>query len=352
MSGGKKAVLAVLGIFAAVAFWAVGRSRMELRPLQAWDAPAEPAYMGSVKNVGFSEDGAKALTTRATMVALRDAADGRVLTAYGVRTIATMVSWHEKVNAAVLSRDGKRLAAADSFNGTMSVWDLESGRELYDFYGQEGSGTALAFSPDGRFLLFGRGNGTVMVRDAVSGRDVRVLGEALHDDFNNTAILALNVSLDGKTVAALGGHGIKVWELASGGEVLSPTDMTRTCHPGGLCEFVPGTCAAFSPDGRRVLVGGGDGLLRLYDLPSRKQVRAFKAHAAPVRAVSVAWDRRLAASSGADGTLRVWGLEGFERAAAQLPAKEGMATALAVSPHGDMLLVGTYGGAVLPFSLR
>jgi WD40 repeat protein len=66
----------------------------------------------------------------------------------------------------VYSPDGRRLATGN-FDGTVTVWDLGSGRELLTFtLGSSPSIPRVAFNPDGsRLLAFGVGSGTVTVWD-------------------------------------------------------------------------------------------------------------------------------------------------------------------------------------------
>src|SRR5262249_19089529 len=63
---------------------------------------------------------------------------------------------------------------------------------------------------------------------------------------------------------------------------------------------------AFSPDGRLALSGCGDNFVRLWEVPSGKELRRFEAHTAPVYALAFSADGRQAISSGQDRTIRHW----------------------------------------------
>jgi len=68
---------------------------------------------------------------------------------------------------------------------------------------------------------------------------------------------------------------------------------------------------AVSRDGRRILSGGDDKAVRLWDVASGKQLYCFEGHAGPIRAVALSPDGRQGVWGGADGaygTLQVWDL--------------------------------------------
>jgi WD40 repeat protein len=63
---------------------------------------------------------------------------------------------------------------------------------------------------------------------------------------------------------------------------------------------------AFSPDDRFALSGGEDGLIKLWDLASRREMRVFRGHTDQVASVAFSPDGRLALSGGEDGNLKLW----------------------------------------------
>jgi WD40 repeat protein len=68
---------------------------------------------------------------------------------------------------------------------------------------------------------------------------------------------------------------------------------------------------AFTPDGRSILTGGDDVLVRMWDFPSGKKIREFQGHASPINSIAVSPDgRRLVTASGRyagpDWSVRLW----------------------------------------------
>ena len=68
---------------------------------------------------------------------------------------------------------------------------------------------------------------------------------------------------------------------------------------GGAC------CAAFSPDGKRIVSGGGRGV-RVWDAESGKELRRYEGHTKLVVSVAYSPDGKRIASASEDGTVRIW----------------------------------------------
>jgi WD40 repeat protein/tRNA A-37 threonylcarbamoyl transferase component Bud32 len=64
--------------------------------------------------------------------------------------------------------------------------------------------------------------------------------------------------------------------------------------------------AAFSPDGRRIVVGGVDRRVRVWDAITGKQLFLLKGHSGPVSSVAFSPDGTQIATAGLEGTARMW----------------------------------------------
>ncbi len=100
------------------------------------------------------------------------------------------------------------------------------------------------------------------------------------------------------------------------------------------------TCAAFSPDGRRVLIGDDAGGLHLFDTATAAPIASLEGHTRQVRTVAFSPDGRRFASGSGDETLRVWDAESLHTIYTARPHTNKV-TALDWSPDGRLLATGS-----------
>ncbi|HEX8322555.1 MAG TPA: WD40 repeat domain-containing protein [Tepidisphaeraceae bacterium] len=103
-------------------------------------------------------------------------------------------------------------------------------------------------------------------------------------------------SADGSRLAGIGPRGVTVWETKSG---------TRLQH---WTMQTPLTAVALSPDGRRVVTGGADTNVRVYDVATGRSVVRFDHPMYPVKSVAVSPDGRRVLCGAGDKALRVFEL--------------------------------------------
>ena len=101
-------------------------------------------------------------------------------------------------------------------------------------------------------------------------------------------------------------------------------------------EPAPITAIALSPDRRRLLSGGRDGRLKLWDLATRQLLHSFSGQAA---IESIAWADTSIASGGADGSIAVWHSETRELLRTWMPHK---AAVQAVAIASDQLVSSSW----------
>jgi WD40 repeat protein len=152
----------------------------------------------------------------------------------------------------------------------------------------------LGYSPDGKHLASASWDGTVRIWDTKTAQTVRTLGEHEgHVEF-------VSYSPDGATIYTLAADGIRAWDVATG-------TVRQTFKP----EWRPWSLTV-RPDGRMLAVGGADGLIRLLDPVTLREVRVLDGHRYPVRAIAFSPSCDLLASGDGDmgrddvGEVKVW----------------------------------------------
>jgi WD40 repeat protein len=122
-------------------------------------------------------------------------------------------------------------------------------------------------------------------------------------------------------------------------------DYLKRLRFGGAPPVPLGThlnCIALSNDGRWLAVGGRDGILRLWDVKSWREVRQV-IHASSITGVAFSPNSRRVASAGEEGEVRVWEPETGRQVASR--SYEGSVECVAFSPDGSRLLIGGTDGA-------
>ncbi|HLL76809.1 MAG TPA: caspase family protein [Pyrinomonadaceae bacterium] len=228
------------------------------------------------------------------------------------------------VTAVAFSPDGRFLAGANA-NGTVKLWNLVTGRRNRTLRGHAGSVNAVAFGPDGNAVAGAGDDKTVRVWDAATGREARKL---THDS------RVLSVAFGGNNLLAAGcadGH-VKVWDVATGQEL-----RALAGHTGGVFGL------AFARDGRTLASGSADSL-RLWDVTTGGNPRTLRSSTAPFTAAALSPDGKLLAAGLRGAVVRVWDVA-TSRPLHALTGHAAEITSLAFGADGT-LASGDAGGAV------
>ena len=147
-----------------------------------------------------------------------------------------------------LSGDGSLLSAAWPDEGVVRVVDVSSGRLVHEIRPDDGA-WSTALSPDGTSLAIGGlERPSVVVVDLASGRELRLGG------FDWPRVFQVSWSPDGRWIAATGDDYARVWDAATG--TLSAVLRGHTAFTYGL---------DWSADSTRIATGSWDGTARVWD---------------------------------------------------------------------------------------
>lgn len=173
----------------------------------------------------------------------------------------------------------------------VDVWNSETGG-LHHTIRHEAEVFCTAFSPDGQRLATGSLDGTACIWDLETG-------EPLTEIFRHGAyVTSVQFSPDGRKLAtASPDTTARLWH-ANPGHVLC-TALWNQCKWGNL--FI-----SFSPDGQRVVSGGGPEALHLDAITGRSLPIPPISHDAMVDSAEFSRDGRRIVTASSDYTARVW----------------------------------------------
>lgn len=243
------------------------------------------------------------------------------------------------VSTLALSPNGRKVVLANRSSKALVV-DLADGTVVHSLGDHEKAVEGVAWSPTGQMLATGDGAGQVWLWDT------RVWLGGPHE-FHKGRVWALAFSPDGS-------------HLASGAEDGAVFLMDTLLRQGWRRDKLEGgiRALAFSPDGRWLAAGCADGRARVYPLPDGEpRVVGLPAE----RVIALAWspDSRRLVVGGISPALQVLEVEAWEKASAEgagvRVAPEGAVDVVNVAafhPGGRLLVTGSEDNAIRTWDME
>jgi WD40 repeat protein len=239
------------------------------------------------------------------------------------------------------SPDGKRLVSlyrrgepgTRVGSGRMEVWDLASRKPVMTVDRLDRTVHGASFSPDGKQLVvFVPLPQAVTVYDAETGREVFSSKVPEGSAFATGALF----SPDGKRLATCDDQATRILDVATHETVA--TWPSESPHDRAL---------VYSADGRLLARGGIAGIVEIWDTTAGRKVQTLKGHAGSIQALAFSPDGARLATGGADGTLRVWDLAGPRDAAPPTGPESTLKSVIPdLSPDGRSLFTVEQRGVV------
>ncbi|MBI5931918.1 MAG: TIR domain-containing protein [Chloroflexi bacterium] len=161
--------------------------------------------------------------------------------------IRTIAGHRSEITDCKINSQGTWIVSA-SGDGTLKLWDVETGQERLTLKGHTRGINCCAISPDDTWI--------------VSGADDETL---------------------------------KLWDVETGQERLTLKGHTR-----GI------SCCAISPDGTWIVSASADSTLKVWEVATGQEIRTLKGHLDFVTACVISADGTWVASASKDNTLKVW----------------------------------------------
>jgi WD40 repeat protein/tRNA A-37 threonylcarbamoyl transferase component Bud32 len=199
------------------------------------------------------------------------------------------------VTAVTCSPDGLCLVSA-SRDRTVKLWDIRRHDDVMTLRPTNQGVTSVGFSPDGAWLASATRDKALKVSNLATRKTVRTVRHL------PGVVNSLSFRPGGKDsvtptlLASAGGDGaVRVWEMPAGQEKLCLRGHDGAVH-----------AVAFRPDGDCLASAGDDGTIRVWEVTSGREKLCLRDHGGPVRALAFSPDGRRLASAGDDGIVRVW----------------------------------------------
>ena len=210
--------------------------------------------------------------------------------------------WFE-ISSLAFSPDGNLLASG-SWDHSIKLWDPKSGELIKTFKGHHEWVTDVEFSLDGTRLFSSSYDKRIIVRDIRSGKIKRIF-------LQSGAVLCLALSKDGKTLISGSENGIlKLTEVGSGKFKI----LHRGPYPITAVSYHPKKkmiAAAQGDDVFSTVTGGWDrgNSILLFDTDKNTILQELKGRSSFVGSLAVAPNSSTMFSSSGDHTIKVWDLK-------------------------------------------
>jgi WD40 repeat protein len=335
-------------------------------------------HTGPVTSVALSSDGKFLLTGSKDSTAI-------LWDVYSGKQIKTITGHQGKINAVAISADKKYLLTGSS-DKTAKLWDFTTGKELKSFSISGAEVRAVGFDKDSKLVIIAGGNNMAEIFNVQSGTEVKTLSGL------TGAVNTAGFSKDGKFVFTAGDdNNIILWETSSGkkqstfightakvlsadisadGKYLLSGSADKTCKlwdakTGKEINTITGfsnevSTVAFMPGGKYFAAGSliknnvsyenaqntvdviynGIGYVKLWELPSCKEVRTYKGHSSWVNSMAISKDGKYLLTGSYDKNGRLWNLtEG--RQVKTFIGHTDYVTSVAISPDDKYALTGS-----------
>ena len=182
----------------------------------------------------------------------------------------------DSIHPIAFNNDGTLLASGN-FDGSLTIWNVETGQSVWKSHKNPGKTLSIAFSPDGKLLAIGGGDFNIQLMNTKTGQLLKTLKG--HADI----VRSVAFSPDGKTLATFSLDGtVRFWDVNTGTILL----VSKVFDPVKIVFKEFKMSVTFSRDGERLAMFFSFALSFL-DVKNGQILEQFEK--SPLRAVNIAF---------------------------------------------------------------
>jgi WD40 repeat protein len=286
----------------------------------------EPRDLVTTQRISYSSDGKRLAVCDSDQVKIYDPTTGELVSA--------LQGHAAEVIALAISPNGKYVASGDD-TGNIRIWELASGDAVHILAAHSAVIEGIAFSPDGRWLVTGGGDASMNIWDAGRGELVQS-----YTDFADV-VDSIDFSPDGTKLAFSDGS-IHVWQM----EFNSASGNTRI-NTQELFSLPDAIAVRFSPDGSKLVGASGSSAAKVWDAATGQELLKLVGHTYWVMGSAFSPDGRMLATTSLDGSVKLWSLESGRELVAGVGPGGAISTRVVYSPDGKTFATNGWDGSIM-----
>ena len=243
-----------------------------------------------------------------------------------VSLIRTLRGHTVAVDALTVTSDAALIASAGG-DGQILIWDGKTGVQLRAIGSPGGQFTALASSE--HVLLAGKEDGSLDLWQMDSGEKLGGF------DGHEGPVRGVTFLGGSKQFASVGEDTkVRLWDAGRGARSVWSEHKK------------PVLAVAYNAAAHLIATGGADKTVKLWDERRRRLIRSYEGHTEDVRAVALSPDGTMLASAGNDKTILLWSTTTADGPLRKLEGHTNRVLAVTFSPDGRLLASGSEDGTV------
>lgn len=274
----------------------------------------KPHYLSRIEKIAFHSD------KKLIAIVYSEINNLVIVKDYPMGLIVQLLMGHsQSINSLDFNKNGSRIVST-SDDGTVRIWDLDSGRDIACLESDCELFDSATFSPnETEIVAISRYNLDLFFRDLNESPFIHRNSNILKIDEN-----IITVEKKGKTLELTGHNGrvnsaflspdsnyvisassdkeIKVWNI-SDGELM----QTLKGHHG------PVNYAAYSSDGKYIISASDDSTVKLWNAQNGLLLKTFSCNKSPIITVAISTDNRKIVAASTDRVIILWDVQDDSR---------------------------------------